>query len=69
MNSTIGCYNTDVPLWAAFFKSYPNENCTYLGDSSGCSVHIMGEIRAVFPSTKAAMDCMNTARKQADDSK
>lgn len=60
-----GCYNTDVPLWAVFFRDHPDEQCTYYGDTHACEVWVMGEARAMFPDRASAMAVMEEARRQA----
>lgn len=59
------CFNCDETLWVNFFKAYPDENATYVGDKDGCFVFIMAEYRAMFPSQKSAMDTLNKAREIA----
>ncbi len=54
-------YNTDLPLWIAFFRAYPSTNLTYCDGA----VYVDGKCRAVFSDNKTAMDTMNEARRQA----
>lgn len=60
-----GCYNTDVPLWASYFRNHPETNLTYVTEPHVCAVILDGECVAKFPTEKLAMDCMTKAREQA----
>lgn len=60
-NHAAPLFNTDVALWASFFRSSPHADLTYLDGA----VYVNGECLALFRNNAAAMAAMSEARKQA----
>lgn len=54
-----GTFNTDLKLWADYFRAFPGRNLTfYMGE-----VIFNAEVLARFDSHKQAMDTIDEARK------